>query len=722
MRRFFFWSSGLLLVLVAAAIGALFLVDLSRYRAVLETQASAALGRAVVIEGALDIGASLTPTIAATQVTIANLPGGSREHMARIGRLEIGLELLPLLGGAVRITHVAMVDSDIALEIGVDGRGNWLFGDGDIDAEPPEVPSADQDGGTQTPFIGLLELRNTVVSHTGASGRTRRLDIAQARLAAASEDDDVRIEIECVIDGLAIEASATTGSLAAMSAAEEDWPVDLTLALGQSRISVTGTIADPTTFGRYVMAFDAEMASAEPVAILLHQPLPHLPPFSIAGSVSGDGDDVRLSQLSLVLGGSDVGGDLVLALAGERPAVTGDLIARRIELAEFSTGPQNPAADPAADPAPDPAADPAHDPAIPVAALGAADIDIRLRVDELVLPDLIVSGIRGGVRVSDRRLEIEIVEAGLYDGSLAADLSLDGRAQPVTAMVDMRVSQVNFGDLLSELRITDAVSGHADAAVTLAAMGETRQAMIASATGRATMNVGPGQISSTLASLVGRSVVTALLPIGDAETVQLNCAVGNFNVTDGVATSTALLVDTRRATIAGEGAIDIAGKRLDLVFNPRSKDPNLLALVAPVRVHGPLDQPEVSVLTGDLVADTAAGLLLGAINPIAIIIPFVTAGTGDENSCLAALNDELEVDSGSGPGRRLVGGAVDAVGGVAEGAAGVVGGVAGGVADGVGDAAAGVGGALGDVGRGIGNALGGLFGGGDDQAPPADDQ
>lgn len=702
MRRVLLWSFGTLLVLLAAAIGALFLVDLSQYRAVLETQASAALGRTVAIAGDLVIKTSLTPTFAAGRVTIANVPGGSREHMARIGQLEIGLELLPLLGGDVRITHVAMVEADIVLEIGGDGRGNWLSAPGGIDVDVSEMAP---DPDTQVPFIGLLELRDTVVSHTGIAGRTRRLDIAQARLATASEDDEIQIEIDGIIDGQLIHASATTGSLTTLLDGDEDWPVQMALSIGESRVSAVGTIADPATFARFSLAFDAEMASSEPIAVLLDRALPALPAISIDGSIAGDAGEVRLSQLSVTFGDSDIGGDLMLSFGGVRPVIAGELSARRLDLTEVLTR------------AVEPSADGAADPAIPVAALDAVDVDLRLRVDELVLPDLAISGIQSSVRLEDRRLDIAIEQARLYDGALTADLRLDGRVQPPTAALDVQAGRIDLGALLRDRQVSDAVTGHADAAVTLEAMGATRQAMIASADGRVTIDVGPGQISSTLAGLVGRSLVTALLPIGDADTVELQCAVGNFDVTDGVATSTALLVDSQRATIAGEGAIDFAGNRLDLVFNPRSKDPNLLALVAPVRVHGPLDRPEVSVLTGDLVVDTTAGLLLGMINPIAIIVPFVTAGTGDENPCLAALNDDMTVESGSAPG-RLIGGAVDAVGGVAEGAAGIVGGVAGGV----GDAAAGVGGALGDVGRGIGDALGGIFGGGGEPATPAEGQ
>ena len=692
MRRVLIWGAAGLAALLVAAVAALFLIDLSRYKPVLEEQASAALGRPVSIAGKLEIGRSLTPSLSASGVSLANIPGGSREEMARIGRLEVGVELLPLLGGDVSITHFAVVDADFLLEKGADGVGNWVF------APPNAAPEASDSGSrqeepTEVPFIGRIELRNSTIAHLGADGRTRRLDIDRALLVAASEDDPVDIEIDCVIDGLPVRAVATTGSMGAMSDGTADWPLELALSIGDSRVSVAGTISDPATFAEYQLEIEGDIRTTELIAGILGGPAPQLPAFEIAGVVAGAPDTISLSDLVLKTGGSDVAGALTMSLHGPRPSLIGNLTSNRLALADFSVeASQDPAA---AESTPD--TDPGGDTAIPLDLLKAADLDLQISVDELALEGLTMTELQGAVELADRQLALSLARANLSDGVVVADLTLNGRAEPAAAAVTANAGQVDVGALLRTLAVSDAVTGRADAALSLDAQGNTVEAMIASANGRATVDMGAGEIDGALAGLVGRSAITALLPIGETDSAPLHCAIGHFDVVDGVATSTAMLVDSEKATIGGEGAIDFGGNQLDLVFSPRSKDPNLLALVAPVRLHGALDAPEVSVLTGDLVLNTATGLLLGAINPLAIVIPFVTAGTGDENQCLAALNDQLEADTDSAP-ERLVGGAIDAVGGVAEG---------------VGDAASGVGEVLGDVGEGIGDALGGLFGGGE---------
>lgn len=690
MRRILIWASAGLAALLLAAVAALFLIDLSRYKPVLEEQASAALGRPVSIAGKLEIGRSLTPSLSASGVSLANVPGGSREEMARIGRLEVGVELLPLLAGEVSITHFVVVDADFLLEEGADGVGNWVF------APPGAVPEASdsqprQQEPTEVPFIGRIELRNSTVAHLGANGQTRRVDIDRALLMAASEDDPVDIEIDCVVDGLPVRAVATTGSIGAMSDGTTDWPLELALSIGDSRVSVAGTISDPATFAEYQLEIEGDIRAAELVARVLGGPAPQLPAFEIAGIIAGAPDTISLYDLTLKTGESDVGGALIVSLDGPRPSLAGNLNSNRLALADFSVE----ASQDAAVTESTAGADPAGDTAIPLDLLKAADVDLQISVNELALEGLIMTELQGTVELADRQLALSLAQAKVSDGVVVADLTLNGRAEPAEATVIANAGQVDVGALLRALAVSDALTGRADAALSLDAQGATVEAMIASADGRATVDMGPGEIDGALAGLVGRSAITALLPIGETDSAPLHCAIGHFDVADGVATSTALLVDSEKATIAGEGAIDFGGNQLDLVFNPRSKDPNLLALVAPVRLHGALDAPEVTVLTGDLVLNTATGLLLGAINPFAIVIPFVTAGTGDENQCLAALNDQLGADTESAP-ERLVEGAIDAVGGIAEG---------------VGDAASGVGEVLGDVGEGIGDALGDLFGG-----------
>ena len=181
-RRILLWSSATLIVLAAAAIGAFSLVDANRFRPAVEWQTSAILGRPVSIAGDLEFQASLIPTLTATEVAVANPPGGSQQPMVRIGSLEIGLDVLDLLLGEVDITRIVVAEAQIDLETDGDGTGNW-----ELDRNAATSGALGPDAGVSIPFIEQLELRDATIGYVGVDGSVFRLEIDHAEFETASD-------------------------------------------------------------------------------------------------------------------------------------------------------------------------------------------------------------------------------------------------------------------------------------------------------------------------------------------------------------------------------------------------------------------------------------------------------------------------------------------------------------------------------------------------------
>src|ERR1043166_6756522 len=86
-----------LALLVGAALAWLMSIDFDRYRPLIAERIKAATGRDFAIAGRLDLKPSLTPTLAVSDLRLANPPGFSRPEMMTIASLEGQVALWPLL-------------------------------------------------------------------------------------------------------------------------------------------------------------------------------------------------------------------------------------------------------------------------------------------------------------------------------------------------------------------------------------------------------------------------------------------------------------------------------------------------------------------------------------------------------------------------------------------------------------------------------------------------
>ena len=96
-------SLGVLAILAVLLIAVLMFLDLSFLSGRLESAAAGAFGRRVNIEGLIRLKPSLWPVFVAEKVRIGNPVWASRPDLARVGRLEVQVALLPLFSGELEL-------------------------------------------------------------------------------------------------------------------------------------------------------------------------------------------------------------------------------------------------------------------------------------------------------------------------------------------------------------------------------------------------------------------------------------------------------------------------------------------------------------------------------------------------------------------------------------------------------------------------------------------
>lgn len=172
-------SYGLIAVVVLLVAGVLVVpsfIDWNHYKPQIITQINKFTGRAVSIDGSIDLAVLPAPTLSVREVRLANIEGAITGDMMRLQSLDVRIALVPLLTGEVQIEQITLVEPEVVLERLPDGRANWLFSDG---ALGEAVGASSSDDTPKLPVsitVDRLGIESGVIVYRDAGGRTERID------------------------------------------------------------------------------------------------------------------------------------------------------------------------------------------------------------------------------------------------------------------------------------------------------------------------------------------------------------------------------------------------------------------------------------------------------------------------------------------------------------------------------------------------------------------
>jgi AsmA family protein len=170
--------------------------------------------------------------------------------------------------------------------------------------------------------------------------------------------------------------------------------------------------------------------------------------------------------------------------------------------------------------------------------------------------------------------------------------------------------------------------------IDIAGNGTSIADLFGTANGRLAFLVNGGRISNLLMEAVGLDVAEALRILSTRDVnVQLRCAVVDLAVKQGVATPQVFVIDTADTVVSGSGTLEFRTETLKLVTRAEPKDMSPFVLRSPINITGTFKDPKVMPQMGPLAARGAAGLLLGAVNPLLAVIPFIETGPGEDTDC-----------------------------------------------------------------------------------------
>ena len=637
-RRWPWVMGGIVALLVAAA--ALFQWDwLIPF---VDKQASAALGRPVAITH-LHVQLGRIPHITAEGVTIGNPEGWEGGgNLATVDKLGLDVDAMAYIRHRqVVIPGITLDNPKVDAQQLADGRNNWTF--------PSSGGSAPADPDHATK-IGALQINDGHAHVVSAKLHADfNVDIAtkDGEGDRAGQPGQIVASAKGTYANQPITAQFTGGALLTLRD-ETPYPVNLQVANGPTKVSLTGTIKDPLAFAGADLKLELAAPDMEQLTPLTGIAFPKTPAFRIAGHLDYQAGSVRFTDAAGKVGSSDLEGNLAVNTTAARPVLTADLRSQRVDLkdlggfigAEPGDASKGTKAPPSRQ-AERPTGRVLPDMPVNLPKLTFADVHLKYRAAHIEGRSQPLDNMRADLDIVDGAVKLHPLAFGIGQGQITSTIGLAPQGKAVGADIAIDFQRVDLDRLLSATGVARGAGAIGGRAV-IQGSGSSLSQILGTGNGELKLYMGAGgNLSALLVDLSGLQFGNALLSaLGVPSRAKIQCFIADVGLQRGLASVKTLFLDLDSDRMTGKGTLSFYNEALAMQLQTESKHLSVGTLNAPINITGtfaaPSVRPDATVIAEKGAAAVALGVLL---TPLAALLPTVQLGTGEDGACNGALRD-----------------------------------------------------------------------------------
>lgn len=600
--------------------------------------------------------------------------------MALIDSATATVRLLPLLGRHLSVDTVALTGPQVALARTAEGANNWTFGhkDGPKSGWSFDVDRLVVNQGVLAYADGMkdldLQARIDTTEPVAPGKPAARAPAAQAASAPASKASGradttsaasrpdaalpsgdgtssgpvpygLRFEVQGRYAKAQVKGQGRAGQVISLRNKVVNYPLQINASAGSVALSAEGILANPGALSGLDFQVRLKADSMADLYELTGLVLPNTPPFETDGRLTGSLEPERAvwqyDDFDGKVGQSDLHGSLKYTSGKPRPRLTGTMTSNQLRLVDLgptigTSKPDN------THRARDQRGKVLPDSKFAAERWNAMDMDIVfkgrhiIRPESLPLEDLSVHAV-----MENAQLKLAPLTFGVAEGKIESQVSIDGRSAPLKAQVRGTVQGLQLSALFPKVQLMKKSFGRMDGAIALESRGNSLAGLLGTGTGEMRLYVRDGTLSKQmldLAALNLGSIVVGKL-FGENKEVHLRCAVADFTVVDGLATTRVVKMSTEDAIVEATGTIDLGTEEMNLRIKPESLEWKFFSLRSPLYVKGTFGDPHVGVEAGPLLLRAGAAVAAAAIAPAALaLVPITVPAADDDTHCKPLLD------------------------------------------------------------------------------------
>jgi uncharacterized protein involved in outer membrane biogenesis len=579
------------------------------------------------------------------------------------------------------------MEPEILFETDNSGKSNFAFETAkkqDLTKGKEETEVADKWKLSELTFneLQIEKGRITYINHE--LKKTYGAAVGSLMATAKSSESPVMLKLKGAYDDKPFEVTGNLCPLAAFINPIKAWPVNLAVKTESATLTLDGTVKDPLARSGIELNFTLKGKDLASLKQLSGESYHLRGPFDISGRIADTARNAySISNLKIIQGENDLSGSVELNLAENRPKVTAALSAQKLDLRPyFQAGPKTEKTTRNSSKESGKEDKIFPDRPLPLDTFKQADADVKVQAAQVLLPKLPLNSLVMDIVLKDGSLTVKPLKAVLGKGSMDGSFHLQSQGKVASLAIVFKINKLDISYLTEGHKSMGSLEGNLDADIDLRGQGASIAGLMRGLNGKTVLVMGKGRIDNKYIELLGGDLSSSLFRLlnpfrKETQYTSINCFVSGFNIKDGVASTTAFALNTDYMVVVGEGEINLKTERLDLSLKPVPKqgigtrftgklNVSLSELTRPFKLGGTLAHPSLAV---DL---TRTAITLGkaiggemVFGPVGIAAVLIGSSSGDENSCMAAIE---AAKKGVRVKKGLVGGVTEGAEDVLKGA------------------------------------------------------
>jgi len=368
----------------------------------------------------------------------------------------------------------------------------------------------------------------------------------------------------------------------------------LSLNLDDAEIILEGFVTFPLNRKKSVLKLSVSGKKLSNFNKLLDLDLPDKGPYKLECDFNVTDDGYLLKNLTLYYVDTELNGYLNIITSGSKPLIQITLESKVLDLDHFFKGSKE-----HKKPQERPSKDFRHS----EQTLGLPDLDnfdatLDFRINKIVLNQKDIGNAEIKGNIENGKLEVNPATINILDSVAKFEIKGEDVNDQLEISMNGSLKKYDYSLLIKQLQPESKSSGILDMAINIDTKGNSFKDLVNNLNGELELNIKPVTMDAGIIDLWAHSLfhnLTSRWVLNIEDKPKVNCLTGKLKVKNGILSPHDFNLDTTNVRVKIVGNINITNDKINLLFKPIPKKPQLFSLGIPIRVVGTFENHHIII-------------------------------------------------------------------------------------------------------------------------------